>query len=68
MITKYIFVRSEQILFKNKYFYYITFFNPIKIFFDYINFLFDTFLVTVSGLPFLFSKVRILLSVYKLNS
>ena len=32
-----------------------------------MNFLFDTFLVTISGLPFLFPKVRILLSVYKLN-
>ena len=33
-----------------------------------MNFSFDSFLVTMSGLPFLFAKVRILLAVYKLNS
>ena len=32
-----------------------------------MNFSFDTFPVTISGLPFLFVKFRILVSVYKLK-
>ena len=67
MISKYIFIHSKQICIPNC-FYYITFFHPIKIFLYYMNFSFDTFLVTISGLPFLFAKVRILLSVCKLKS
>ena len=51
---------------KKKRFYYITFFHPIKVFLYYMNFSSDTFLVTISGLPFLFAKARILLSVCKL--
>ena len=69
VISKYIFKRyQKKFVFKKKYFYYIIFFHPINIFFYYMNFPFDTFLVTISGLPYLFVKVRILLSVYKLNS
>ena len=72
MISKYIFIQSKQICIK-KYiyiyiFYYITFFHSIKIFLYYMNFSFDNFLVTISGLPFLFAKVRILLSVCKWKS
>ena len=40
----------------------------MKIFSYYMNFSFDAFLVTISGLSFLFPKVRILLSVYKFKS
>ena len=59
---------QNKFVFKKKRFYYITYFHPIKIFLYYMNFSFDTFLVTISGLPFLFAKVRILLSVCKLKS
>ena len=55
-------------LYSKKYFCYLTCFHPIKYFFDYVNFSLNTFLVTVSGLPFLSAKVRILLSVCKLKS
>ena len=68
MISKHIFIQSKQICIQKKYFYCITFFHPIKIFLYYMNFSFDTFLVTISGLPFLFAKVRILLSARKLKS
>ena len=64
----YIFIQSKQICIQKKYFYYVTFFHPIKTFLYYMSFSFDTFLVTISGLPFLFAKVRILLSVCKLKS
>ena len=50
---------------KRNIFVIYAFFHPIKTFFYYMNFSFDTFLVTISGLPFLFVKVRISLSVYK---
>ena len=59
---------QNKFVIKKKCFYYIAFFHPIKISFYYMSFSFDTFLVTISGLPFLFAKVRCLLSVYKLNS
>ena len=49
MISKYIFIHSKQICIPNC-FYYITFFHPIKIFLYYMNFSFDTFLVTISDL------------------
>ena len=62
---KYIFIQSKQICIQIKIFCYITFFHPINIFFHYMNFSFDTFLVTISGLLFLFAKVSILFSVYK---
>ena len=68
MISKYIFIQSRQICIKKKCFCYIAFFHPFEIFFCYINFPFDTFLVAISGLPFLFAKVRILLSVCKLKN
>ena len=55
-------------LYSKKYFYYITFFYPMKIFSYYMNFSFDTFLVTISGVSFLSPKVRILLSVCKFKS
>ena len=53
---------------KKQTFLLYNFFHPIKIFLYYLSFPFDTFLVTISGLPFLFAKVRILLSVCKLKS
>ena len=69
MISKYIFIQSKQICIQKEIFViYNFFFIQLKYFFNYMNFSFDTFLVTISGLPFLFGKVRILLSVYKLNS
>ena len=67
MISKYIFIQSKQICIKKAVFY-ITFFHPSKIFLYYMNFSCDTFQVTISGLPFLFAKVRILISVCTLNS
>ena len=68
MMSKYFLIQSKQICILKKRFYYITFLHAIKIFLYYMNFSFDTFVVTISGLPFLFAKVRILLSVYELNS
>ena len=50
-----------------KHFYHIYFFHSSKIYFYYMNFSLNTFLVSISGLPFVFAKVRILLPVYKLN-
>ena len=44
------------------------FFHSRKIFFYYMNFSFITFLVSMSGLPFVFTKVKALVSVSKLNS
>ena len=49
-------------------FCHIYFFHSSKIYFHYINFSLNTFLVSMSGLPFVFTKVRILLSVCKLNN
>ena len=46
-----------------KYFYHITFSRSSKIYFYAINFSFNTFLVSISGLPFVFTKNRILLSI-----
>ena len=54
---------QNKFVFKKKCFYYTTFLHPIKIIFLNMNFSFDTFLVAISDLPFLFAKVRILLSV-----
>ena len=68
MISKNIFMQPKQICIeKKKRFYYITFFHPIKIFLYNMNFSFDTFLLTISGLQFLLAKIRILLSVCKLK-
>ena len=64
MISKYIFIQSKQICIKKTFLLY----NFLKIVLYHMNFPFDTFLVTISGLPFLFAKVRILLSVCKLKS
>ena len=44
------------------------FFHSSKVYFYYMNFLLNTFLVSISDLPFVFIKVRILLSVCKLNN
>ena len=44
------------------------FFHSNKIYFYYMNFSLNTFLVSMSGLPFVFKNVRILLSVCKLNN
>ena len=61
MISKHILFNQNKFVFKKKYFRYITFLNPIEIFFYYMNFSFDNFLVAISGLPFLFAKFRTLL-------
>ena len=79
VISKYIFIQSKYISFNQnefvfkKIYIYIYFkkyilFHLFKMFVHYMNFSFDTFLVTISGLPFLFSKVTVLFSVYKLNN
>ena len=68
MIYDIYFYSIKTNFYSKKYFYYITFFHPIKIFLYYMSFSFDNFLVTISGLPFLFAKVRILLSVCKLKN
>ena len=67
MIPKYIFIQPKKNYIQKQKIYYKTFFHPIKTFF-YLNVSFDTFLVTISGLSFLFAKVEILLSVCKLKS
>ena len=78
VISKYISIQSNIFslnqnifAFKIKYFHLYNFFLiQLKYFFYHRNFSFDTFYtpLTISGLPFLFAKVRILLSVYKLFS
>ena len=65
---KYISFQSNKFVFSKKRFYHIYFFHSSKIYFYYMNFLFNNFPVSTSGLPFLFTKERILLSVYKLNN
>ena len=52
-------------LYSKRNIFVITFFHPVKIFFYYMNFSFDTFLVTITGLSFLFAKIGILFSVYE---
>ena len=54
-------------VFNKKYFYQI-FFHSSKIFFNYMNFPFITFLVSISCFAFVFAKVRILHSVRNLNN
>ena len=44
-----------------------TFSHSNKLYFSYMNFSLSTFLVSMSGLSFVFTKVRVLLSVCKLN-
>ena len=59
MISKYIFIQSKQICIpKKKRFYYITFFHfmRLKYFLYYMSFSFDTFIVPISGLLFLFAS------------
>ena len=72
--TKYIYMTSDykfngnRLASSQQYFNYIYFFHSSKIFFYYMNFSSNTFLMSISGLPFVFTKVKILLSVCKLNS
>ena len=82
VFKKYIFIISPLFSWNQKRFYSVkinfhsvrnifiiyTFFHSSKIYFYYMNFSLNTFLVSVSGLPFVFTKVRILLSVCKLNN
>ena len=60
-------LNQNKFVFSKKCFYHVFFFHWSQIFFHCMNFLFNTFLVSISGLPFVFAKVRILLSVCKLN-
>ena len=62
------FFMISNIFIKLKFSYHMYFFYSSKIYFHYLNFSFNIFLVTISGLPFIFTKVRILLPVCKLNS
>ena len=64
MRSIYVFIQSKQYCIQKAIFLLYNIFHPIKYFF-YMNFSFDTFLVTISALPFLFAKGRILLSLYK---
>ena len=66
---------QNKFVFNEIYFHYITFFHDIKIYFHsikiyfyYMNFSLNTFLVSISGLPFVFTKGRILILVCKLNN
>ena len=63
MISNIFSFSQNKFVFNTKYFHFIAFSYPIKIFFYRMNFSFDTFLVTITDLLFLFAKVRILLSV-----
>ena len=70
MISKYILIQSKQIVFNKIYFHYITFFFIQVKYMDfyYMDFSLNTFLVSISSLPFVFTKVRTVLSLYKLNN
>ena len=46
----------------------LIFFYSSKMFFYYMSFSFNTFLVSTSGLPFVFTKIRIFISINKLSS
>ena len=59
-------IKSKFVFSKKKKLSYIYFFH--RIFFIYIYFSLNIFLVSISGLPFVFTKFRIWLSVCKLNS
>ena len=61
---------QSKFVFNKKHFYYIYiyFFHLSRKYFCYINFSLNIFLVNIFGLPFVFKKVRILLSVCKLNN
>ena len=59
---------QNKFVFSTKYFYHIYFFHSSKIYLNYTNFSLNTFLMSISGLRFVFTKVRILLSVCKLNN
>ena len=60
---------QNKSIFSNKHFYHVyIFFHSIKIYFYHMSFSLNTFLVSIAGLPFVFKKVRILLSVCKLNN
>ena len=61
-------LNQKNFVFNKKYFYHIHIFSFKKNIFYYVNFSFITFLVSISGLPFVFTKVRFLDSVRKLNS
>ena len=68
MISKYISFNQNKSVFSKKYFYHKYFFHSSKICFYYMNFSLNTILVSISGLRFVFTKIRILLSVCKLNN
>ena len=59
---------QNKFVFSKKHFHYMYFFHSSKIYFYYMNFSLNTFMVNISGLPFVFTKARILLSVCKLNN
>ena len=60
---KYFLFNQNKFAFNKKYLYHILFSHSTKIYFYYMNFPFSTFLGSISGLPFVSMKVRILLSV-----
>ena len=60
---KYFLFNQNKSAFNKKYLYHILFSHSSKMYFYYKNFPFSTFLGSISGLPFVSMKVRILLSV-----
>ena len=60
---KYFLFNQNKSAFNKKYLYHILFSHSSKMYFYYMNFPFSTFLGSISGLPFVSMKVRILLSV-----
>ena len=61
--------RQKKIEFRKKHFYHTyIFFHSSKVCFYYMNFSFNTFLVSKSGLSFVFTNAGILLSACKLNN
>ena len=59
---------QNKSVFSKKYFYHKYFFHSSKICFYYMNFLLNTILVSISDVPLVFTKIRILLPVCKLNN
>ena len=53
---------------RNIFIIYILFFRSSKIFFYHINLSFNTFLESMSGLPFVFTKVKIFFSACESNN
>ena len=64
----FLFNQKKLYLMKNIFIIYSFFFIQVEYFSYYMNFSFNTFLVSTSGLPFVFTKDKILISKCKLTS